>query len=294
MLLAHLGSGVFAPLQLVGVTFFAAIYAIRMVSLSQQGRPVPTWRVACYFSGIAMITIAFVSPLGHIGEELLWVHMVQHLVIGDIAALLICLGLTRSILAPVLAIRFFDRLRVLGLPYVALPLWIANLFIWHIPVLYEGAVDNSALHALEHACFIGFGIALWMPVAGPLPVPRWFGGGAQVAYTVVARLAGAVLGNILMWSGTVLYPVYISGDRFWGISPITDQGIAGIVMLIESGIVTLAVLAWAMLRWAARDAEKQRLLDLADNLGVPLDDARADRAVAAGHGARLEERIRGS
>jgi putative membrane protein len=294
MLLAHLGHGVFAPLQLFGVTFFAAIYAIRMVNLSQQGRPVPGWRVASYFSGIALIMIAFVSPLGHVGEELLWVHMVQHLVMGDIAALLIVLGLTRSILAPVLAIRFFDRLRVLGLPYIALPLWIANLFIWHIPVLYEGAVNHSGVHALEHACFIGFGIALWMPVAGPLPVPRWFGGGAQVGYTVAARLAGAVLGNVFMWSGTVLYPVYVPGDRFWGISPVTDQGIAGIVMLIESGIVTLAVLAWAMLRWAARDAEKQRLLDLADNLGVPLDDARADQAVAAGHGARLEERIRGS
>lgn len=294
MLLAHLGTGVFAPLQLVGVTFFGAIYAIRLVSLSQQGRPIPGWRVVCYFSGIALIMIAFVSPLGHVGEELLWVHMVQHLVIGDVAALLIVLGLTRSVLAPVLAIRFFDRMRVLGLPYIALPLWIANLFIWHIPGLYEGAVNNSAVHALEHACFIGFGLALWMPVAGPLPVPRWFGGGAQVGYTVVARLAGAVLGNIFMWSGTVLYPVYISGDRFWGISPITDQGVAGIVMLIESGIVTLAVLAWAMLRWAARDAEKQRLLDLAEDLGVPLDDARADRAVAAGHGARLEERLRGS
>ena len=217
--------------------------------------------------------IAFVSPLGHVGEELLWVHMVQHLVIGDVAALLICLGLTRAVLAPVLAIRFFDRLRVLGLPYVALPLWIANLFIWHIPVLYEGAVNHSGIHALEHACFIGFGIALWMPVAGPLPVPRWFGGGAQVGYTVVARLAGAVLGNIFMWSGTVLYPVYVPGDQYWGISPLTDQGIAGIVMLIESGIVTLAILAWAMLRWAARDAEKQRLLDLADNLGVPLTRA---------------------
>jgi putative membrane protein len=294
MLLAHLGTGVFAPLQLFGVTFFAAIYAIRLVSLGQQGRPVPGWRVACYFSGIALIMIGFVSPLGHVGEELLWVHMVQHLVIGDIAALLIVLGLTRSILAPVLAIRFFDRLRVLGLPYIALPLWIANLFIWHIPALYEGAVNHSGIHALEHACFIGFGIALWMPVAGPLPVPRWFGGGAQVGYTVVARLAGAVLGNIFMWSGTVLYPVYLTGDRYWGISPVTDQGIAGIVMLIESGIVTLAVLAWAMLRWAARDAEKQRLLDLADSLGVPLDDARADRAVASGHGARLEERLRSS
>ena len=239
--------------------------------------------------------IAFVSPLGHVGEELLWVHMVQHLVIGDIAALLIVLGLTRSILAPVLAIRFFDRLRVLGLPYIALPLWIANLFIWHIPVLYEGAVNNSALHAprarLLHRLRDRLVDAGRRSAAGAALVRRRRPGRLHGRRSARRRRCSATSSCGRARCST---PSTSAGDRFWGISPITDQGIAGIVMLIESGIVTLAVLAWAMLRWAARDAEKQRLLDLADSLGVPLDDARADRAVAAGHGARLEERLRGS
>jgi putative membrane protein len=193
-----------------------------------------------------------------------------------------------------MALRGFGRLQALTLPYVALPLWIANLFIWHIPALYEGAVDHAAVHALQHSCFIGFGVLMWMPIAGPLPVPSWFGGGAQVGYTAIARLAGAGLGNILMWSGTALYPVYAAGEDYWGISPLTDQGIAGVIMMTEGALVTLGVLAWVLLRWAQQDTEKQRLLDLASERGVPLAPERAERAVRAGHGARLEEQLRGS
>ena len=104
----------------------------------------------------------------------------------------------------------------------------------------------------------------------------------------------AGLGNILMWSGTVLYTAYEAGERYWGISPLTDQGTAGVIMMTEGALITLGVLAWTLLRWAARDTEKQHLLDLAAELGVPLDPERAERAVRAGHGALLEERLRRS
>jgi cytochrome c oxidase assembly factor CtaG len=292
--LAHVGGGVFEPLQLAGLTAIGAAYALRAATLAREGRPLPGWRLASFGSGLALIAVAFASPAAHLGEELVLAHMVQHLVIGDVAALLIVLGLTRSMLAPVLGIRFVDRLQALAFPAVALPLWIANLLVWHIPALYEGAVTNEAVHALQHASFIGFGIAMWMPIAGPLPVPSWFGGGAQLAYTGIARLAAAGLGNVLMWSGTVLYPVYEEGEAYWGVDPLTDQGIAGAIMMAEGGLVTLAVLSWVLLRWAERDTEKQRLLDLARERGVPLDEARAERAVTAGHGARLEERLKRS
>jgi len=290
-LLAHVSSGVFEPLQIAGLMALATVYAIRVQNLAQDGRPVPTWRIVSYFAGIALIAVAFLSPLAHLGGELVMAHMVQHLLIGDIAALMIVLGLTRSVLQPVMALKAFDKLKFLALPMVALPLWIANLYFWHIPALYDGAVTSEWLHALQHVCFITFGILMWMPIAGPLPVPAWFGGGAQVGYTVVARLAGAGLGNILMWSGSVLYVEYAAGQAYWGVDPITDQGIAGVIMMAEGGIVTLGVLAWALLRWASRDTEKQRLLELAEERGFALTPERAERAVVAGHGARLEERI---
>jgi cytochrome c oxidase assembly factor CtaG len=293
-LFAHVGSGVFEPLQVIGVTAFGAVYALRAATLAREGRPVPMWRLTCYFSGLVLILVAFVSPIAHIAGELVLGHMIQHLIIGDIAALLIVLGLTRSILQPVMALKWFDGLRVLILPMIALPLWIVNFYVWHIPALYDATVTNEFLHALQHACFIGFGVLMWMPVAGPLPVPSWFGGGAQVGYTAVARLAMAGLGNILMWSGAVLYTAYAAGEEYWGISPLTDQGTAGVIMMTEGALITLGVLAWTLLRWAARDTEKQHLLDLAAERGVALEPERAERAVRAGHGALLEERLRRS
>jgi putative membrane protein len=293
-MLAHVSTGVFEPLQIAGLTALGAIYAIRAANLRRAGRGVPTWRIVSYFSGIALIAVAFVSPLAHLGSELILAHMIQHLVIGDIAALLIVVGLTRSILQPIMSLKLFDRLRVLTLPMIALPLWIANLYVWHIPELYNATVTNEAVHALQHACFIGFGILMWMPVAGPLPVPSWFGGGAQVGYTIVARLAGAGLGNFLMWAGASLYTAYAAGQAYWNISPLTDQGIAGVIMMSEGGVVTLGIIAWALLRWAAQDTEKQRLLELAEERGVPLTAERAERAVSAGHGPLLEERITGA
>jgi putative membrane protein len=182
-------------------------------------------------------------------------------------------------------------MRALTLPAIALTLWIANLYIWHIPVFYEEAVRSDAVHALQHACFIGFGVLMWMPVFGPLPVPAWFGGGAQLVYTGIARLAAVALGNVLMWSGTVLYPIYAPGEAYWDIAPLTDQGIAGAIMMAEGTAVTVGVLCWVLLRWAQRDTEKQGLLDLARERGIPLDEARAARAVAAGQGRRLRERL---
>jgi putative membrane protein len=293
-LFAHVGSGVFEPLQVIGVTAFGVAYALRAATLAREGRPVPMWRLTCYFGGLVLILVAFMSPVAHLGGELVMAHMVQHLIIGDIAALLIVLGLTRSILQPAMALRWFDGLRVLILPMIALPVWIVNFYVWHIPALYDATVTNEFLHALQHACFIGFGVLMWMPIAGPLPVPSWFGGGAQVGYTAVARLAMAGLGNILMWSGAVLYTAYAAGEEYWGISPLTDQGTAGVIMMTEGALITLGVLAWTLLRWAARDTEKQHLLDLAAERGVALEPERAERAVRAGHGALLEKRLRRS
>jgi cytochrome c oxidase assembly factor CtaG len=140
--------------------------------------------------------------------------------------------------------------------------------------------------------FIFFGCLMWMPILGPLPKPAWFGTGWKVIYVVLVRFIPAVLANVLLWSGTVLYPIYEAGERAHGLSPLADQGVAGAIMMGEGMLVTLIVLAWALLRWAAESTERQRLLDLAEGRGVELSPARAARAVEAGRAAELEERIR--
>jgi cytochrome c oxidase assembly factor CtaG len=288
--LAHV-AGSFVPLEVFPLTLAGILYWHRAMVLSWDGRSVPAWRQACFASGLGLIAIALFSPIGHISEELVIAHMGEHLLIGDIASLLLVLGLTRSLLQPLLAIRVFNRLQVLTHPAVAFPLWAINLFVWHIPALYQDAYGGAPIHALEHSTFLFFGALMWMPVFGPLPKPDWFGPVWKLGYVVGVRFTGAILGNVLMWSGTVLYPIYESGERYWGISPLADQSTAGALMMVEGTFLALGVLAWTFFELAREGSEKQRLLELAEEHGVPLDERRAQRAVAAGHGALLEERL---
>ncbi|MCW2988165.1 MAG: hypothetical protein JWM24_1103 [Solirubrobacterales bacterium] len=288
--IAHL-AGIFAPLELLPLLVVAALYAKRASTLAGKGRPVPVWRQVCFAGGLLLIVVALVSPVAHLAEELVIAHMVEHLLLGDLATLLLVLGLTGPLLGPILAIRVFDRLRILAHPLVAFPLWALNFYVWHIPALYEAAYGGAALHALEHSLFIFCGCLMWMPVFGPLPTPQWFTAAWKVGYVIAVRFASAILGNVLMWSGTVLYPIYAPGERYWGITPVADQSTAGVVMMVEGTFLGLGLLAWVFFEASREGIEKQRLLDLAHDRGVELDAERAQRAVAAGHGDRLEKQL---
>ncbi len=287
---AHLGGPVFAPVQLGVPILLAVLYARRVRALAGTPRAVSGRRQASFMSGIALIVLTLSSPIGHVADELFWVHMTEHLLLADLAALLIVLGLTGPVLAPALRVRWLGWLRVFTHPLVALPLWAADFFAWHVPVLYQAAVAHSGIHALEHAMFIGFGVAMWMALLGPLPRPIWFGNLAKLLYILGVRLLGTILANVLLWSGAA-YPRYAAGERLWHISPADDQRIGAGVMMVEGSIVTLCLFAWLFIRAAREGEERQELLDLAGTHGFALDERRAARAVAAGRGAELRERI---
>jgi cytochrome c oxidase assembly factor CtaG len=111
-------------------------------------------------------------------------------------------------------------------------------------------------------------------------------------YIVAVRLAGTVLANAMIFSGSVFYPIYRAGDAHWHISPMADQISAAGVMMIEESLLTIGLFCWLFLKVARENEERQALLDYAASQGVELDEARAARAVAAGRGAELWERVR--
>jgi putative membrane protein len=285
---------VLAPLQLLPATIAGVLYALRAHQLRNSPRAVPPIRQASFYGGIVLI-VATLTTTGSLSDELFAAHMAEHLLIGDIGALLLVLGLTGPVLAPVLRIKVFDRLRILAHPAVAFPLWAIDLYLWHATALHEAAVRHAGVHALQHTCFVLFGANMWMALLGPLPKPAWFGNLARLVYVIAVRLTGAVLGNVLVFGGHVFYGVYAPGERAHDISPLADQNAAGAIMMIEGSLLTLALFAWLFARSAAEGEERQELLDLAQARGVELSDARAARAVAAGRGAELRRRIeRGS
>jgi cytochrome c oxidase assembly factor CtaG len=239
-----------------------------------------------------VLAVALSPPVDTLADQLLVAHMAEHLLIGDFASLLLVLGFTGPLLAPVLRNRWLGHLRVLTHPVVAFTAWVVNFYVWHLPVLYQAALRHDPVHALQHACFLGFGMAMWMALLGPLPKPAWFTNGARLVYIVAVRLAGAVLANAMIFSGSVFYPIYRAGDAHWHISPMADQISAAGVMMVEESLLTIGLFCWLFLKVARENEERQALLDYAASQGVELDEQRAARAVAAGRGAELWERVR--
>jgi putative membrane protein len=267
-------------------------YRGRVRALAQQRRAVPQWRQACFAAGLIVLAAALSPPVDTLADQLLVAHMAEHLLIGDFAALLLVLGLTGPLLAPVLRNRYLGRLRVLTHPVVAFTVWVVNFYVWHLPVLYQAALRHDALHALEHATFLGFGMAMWMALLGPLPKPAWFTNAARLVYVIAVRLAGTVLANAMIFSGAIFYPIYRAGDARWHISPMADQISAAGVMMVEESLLTIGLFCWLFLKVAREGEERQELLDYAAAQGIELDERRAARAVAAGRGAELRERVR--
>jgi cytochrome c oxidase assembly factor CtaG len=280
-----------APLQLAPAFTVGVMYHLRARTLKARHAPVPGWRQWCWYGGLALMVATLVSPLAHLSDELFFAHMVEHLLLADLGALLLVLGLTGPLLQPVLGAPGLRWLRFMAHPIVAISLWTANFYVWHLPALYQGAVEHDAVHALQHLLFVAFGIGMWMALLGPLPKPAWFGNGAKIGYIIAVRLIQSVLANALLWSSGVLYPRYAAGERYWGISPANDQSAAGAIMMIEGSIVTILLFCWLFLRAAQQSEEKQALVELAAARGVELSEERAARAVSAGRGDALRERI---
>ena len=281
----HLGE--FLP-PLAVVAGYGAAYALRTRALAREGRPVERRRQVAFAAGLTIVALVQLPPADQLGDDVLVAHMAQHMLIGDIASFLIVVGLTGPVIAPLLRLGWFRALRPLTSPIAAFAIWALIAYVWRLPLLYQAAIRWDLLHALEHASYLWAGMLLWVALLGPLPKPAWFNDWARLGYVVLVRFAGAVLANVFIWSGTLLYPIYRGRD---GLNPLSDQNVAGALMMIEQMLLTIGLLAWLFLRFAARDEQRQQLLDLAHVQGVSLSDERAARAAAAGTTDRLRERI---
>ena len=270
--------------QLIPVLVAGFAYRTRARQLAAKRRRVRAARQVSFYTGLAIALVALVTPLDWYAENrLLWVHMIQHLLLGDIAPLLIVLGLTGPLLRPLLALRWARRLRALTHPLVALPLWIVDFYVWHVPLLYQAALRHENVHALEHMCFFFFGAVMWAAVIEPLPGPAWFGNGWKAIYTLAIRAAGAVLANVFIWAGHPFYPYYARIDRLAGVSPVSDQRAAGAIMFIEGSVVTMLAFAWLFIRLTRETEMRQRLVE------QDLDQASAARAARYGRTARVRD-----
>lgn len=272
-------------LQLAVLMGLAGAYALRARTVARRARPVPAWRQASFYAALVVIALTL-TLLGSPSRKLLYAGTVEQLLIGDLAALLIVLGLTAAVLRPLLdarvgRVRGARVARTLTHPLPAFALWALNLAVWHVPALYEAALGHPAVHAVQHALALGVGVNMWMCLCGPLARPRWFDDRAKLAYVLAVRLCGTALGNVLLWAGTVYYPYYLN-DAHAHLSPLADQNIAGAIVLFEQSLTMLALFAWLARRSAQRRAAAVPV-DLAGQLrlGTLEAPARQPSAVSA-------------
>jgi cytochrome c oxidase assembly factor CtaG len=271
---------------LIGVAYF-----YRVGQLRERGRQPSFWRQASFTVGLAAIVLVTVGPMDDLADNFVFGHMIQHTMLLEEISLLLVLGLTGPVLGPILTKPGLKRLRGLTHPVIAFAIWAVVMFGWHAPPAYQLAAENEVVHLFEHASFVAAGTLMWLALLGPFPKPEWFGNGAKAVYAAAVHFTSMGLANIMMWSGTVLYPFYSASDEAHGLSPITDQSLAGVVLMIQSAVLMFAILSWLVLRWARQDTERQELIDLAIERGIDLDERRAGRAVNAGRAGELRERL---
>ena len=247
------------PAVLAPLALLVWIYVRRFREARREagGRGAGPLQALAFGGAMLALLAALVSPVDGLGSDYLFsAHMLQHVLLGDIAPLLLLLSLSRVIMRP--ATRRLARVeRALGplaSPWTAIALWLGTMYVWHIPALYDAAAEQPLLHALEHLSFFTAGVVMWTPVLETLPAPAWFGSAAKLAYIVVVRLVSTLIANVFLWSGDVFYSPYA------GVG-LSDQATAGAILLVEGSLVTFAAFAWLFLRLFAEGERRQELLE---------------------------------
>ena len=226
-------------LVVLGLTA-AYVLAIRRTHAS-------AWRIASFVGAMAMLLTVSVTPIHTLGMHyLLTMHLLQNVVLAEWAPLLVVLAIPAALAA---AIAGHGAVRFLTHPAVALPVWLANYMVWHLPWIYDMALDNpSTLLHLEHAMYFVTGLAMWWCVVQD--EPHRLGSGARAAYVFAAFVLASPIGFVMALIPSAIYDFYVNAHhRVWGLDPLADQQLAGMLMAAEQAVVFFAVFAYWFFRF---------------------------------------------
>ena len=262
----------FDPFVLVGIVLTATIYrwAVRRVNAAHPANRQPAYRSWLFLGGLAAIGVALVSPIEAYEGQLFSVHMVQHMLLELLAAPLLLAGapitLALRVAGPsarrrLLAVLQSRIVHVISFPAIAWVLFAAVNWGWHFSVLYDDALENVALHYLQHATFLGAALLFWWPVIGADPSPWRLPHPVRLLYLFLAMPQNSFLGVALMSASTVLYPHYVTNARDWGMSPLDDQALGGVIMWVVGDVAFLAGMMIVVLLWMRHEDRRTVRLD---------------------------------
>ena len=267
------------PLEMALMLLPAFWYATGVCALWRSagvGHGVSRARAAAFAAGILVLVLALASPLDAAADALFSAHMVQHLLLILVAAPLIVIG------APSLpalwalprrsrravgrwwhrAVALRSIVHVFTSPGAAFVLHFGALWFWHMPAPYQAALRSPALHALEHAIFLGTAVLFWWAVATPVGRPR-AREATGIAMIVGTLMHSGALGALLMFASSPWYPAHDAGAKAWGTTAMDDQQLAGLIMWIPAGAIYVAAAAWLFVKWMHRDEQRQAVRSIA-------------------------------
>jgi cytochrome c oxidase assembly factor CtaG len=204
---------------------------------------------ACFATGILLALVAVATPVATISVHyLVSAHLLQNVVLAEWTPLLLVLGVPSALGAMLAQNR---AVHALTHPLVALPIWLATYALWHVPLLYEGALHHRGVLDLEHACYLVAGLLLWWSVfqEEPWHLPS----GGKAAYLFAAFILASPLGLILALLPSPLYDSYVHAPRLWGLAPLEDQQLGGTLMAVSEALVFFGLLAYFFARFMAEE-----------------------------------------
>jgi putative copper resistance protein D len=233
---------VFDPAWLLGLVVVAVDYVVVVRAYERRGRPVATLRRWAFAAGLLVTALALFSPIEHLAlHSMLSFHLLQNVMLGDWAPPLFLLGLSAAMARDLGQRRW---VAVLANPPVALGLWLVTWYATHIPAFYDYALRHEWALGFEHLAFVVSGLVFWWPeiVSGYLsPI-------GKVSYLALAFLAISPLSLLIYLANSPLYSFYEHTPKLGDISALADQQIAGVAMAVESNVVLLTVMVFALMR----------------------------------------------
>jgi len=241
------------PVLIVLLLSASGLYVRAVRVLRRRGLRVSRWQQAAWWVGLALLCVALLGPPDAYDDRLLSAHMAQHLLLGDLAAPFLLLGMRAPLLLfllprpalVVLARRSWLRraFALLRRPLVALPVYVFTVYVWHLGVLFEGALEHPLLHALQHEAFLVANLLLWWPVIEP--ARRRMGGELwKIGYIFAARMSTMFLAMMFVFARGILYADAYGPGLREGIAPRADQRTAGGLMMTLDVVMMIAAACW--------------------------------------------------
>ena len=246
------------PLVLVAVLTALYVQRWRAVRAQRDARTAGVGRLLAFLGAMTVLLVALVSPLDRLGEQLFAMHMTQHVLVLDVVPILLMLGLTKTLLRPVTRrVQVLEqRAGVLAHPAFAVVLYVATMAFWHIPAMYDLALENSVVHVLEHITFLNAGLLYWWHLLSPIRGRISIGPFGPVVYMLVTKLFVSFIGIAITFAPDALYDYYAEGPRVWGLGAGDDQAVAGAIMAVEQSVVMGVALAYLFVK-ALAESEKE-------------------------------------